>query len=613
VTAFVTHQYQQTFGEKIDQHVNKNLDVLHHWVELRSKMAYEKTESFLIKYCQWLSKSTLFHKMDMTSLLIFLAENQNTTFLHGICIKLLSTIEFPQDVDMEYYLKKCDSNTLIGLARSHDVNLKWFSNEDILPRELTEESGFQLSREIQQLIHDIQSSLENDEDPDSQPQCSTWLFQKVINEHLPDEPIPNLMNDLSTGRDHHSLSHEKTDVLSTNILFDYLKILRQFTANDKVSSNPDLSASVLNVVRNIVAFYDDEGNPDRKSVLEKCGNIVANLSCTDANREAVIQRGYLPLFMNWKSSTDNTLKIVADRALTNLDFQTSVKKLCDGIYVLHPNCRSADEAIVDVVFVHGIQGSPFHTWRQRQAFDQAMYTDCWPKDWLPEDYPNIRVIGVHYESFFSDWYSSCPVDNEKRSLENKAIAIKEKLKEFGVGERPIVWVTHSLGGLITKRMLSLSNSCEDTSNFLSSTKGLVFYSVPHLGSPFATTTGRARFVLFPSKEVSEIEENAEGLKKLHQDFSELARKFKIECLDFGESKPYKLPYVQYAQVIVPSTSSNVGYGRFMLLDSNHQDVCKPVNKVDPRYWEVSAMIRRVLQENEKTEDNELFKSMSTVE
>ena len=313
------------------------------------------------------------------------------------------------------------------------------------------------------------------------------------------------------------------------------------------------------------------------------------------------------------------LKIVANRVLTNLDAHhgnnqmKGLKRLCDGIYILHPNCRSQDEAVVDVVFVHGIQGSPFYTWRQGKSEDQALFTDCWPKDWLPSDYPNIRVIGVHYESFFSDWFSTCPVENDdKRSLEVQSAAIKKKLEECGVGDRPIVWVAHSLGGLITKRMLSISK--EDDSNFLSSTKGAVFYSVPHLGSPVANRTGRARFVLFPSKEVSEVEENSEKLQQLHQDFMELAKQFKIDCLDFGESKPYKIPYVQYGQMIVPQDSCNVGYGRFMLLDTNHQDVCKPVSKVDPRYWEVSAMVRKVLQESKGVcHKNEVFKTVTQVE
>ena len=615
ITSYLTYQYQQTFGDRLDKRVNQNLDVLHGWVEYRSRIAYEKTESLLMTYCQWLSKSAFFHKMDMTSLLIFLAENQNTTFMHELCIKLLASIEFPNDVDIEYYLKKCDSTTLIGLARSNDVNLKWFSSE--LPMQIEnrdeEEASIKVACHIEQAIHNIQQELlkADDQQPSNEErrqECSSWLFKQVLDDHVQEDPFPNSMNDLSVERDNHTLNAEKPETPLRKHLMNYLKILRQFSTNDVVMNDPVLSSYILDVVREIIELHDTDSFPDRADILEKCGNIVANLSCIEGNRSAVIDRNYLPILMRWKNCSDETLKkknmlkIVANRVLTNLDAHhgnnqvKGLKRLCDGIYILHPNCRSQDEAVVDVVFVHGIQGSPFYTWRQGKSEDQALFTDCWPKDWLPSDYPNIRVIGVHYESFFSDWFSTCPVENDdKRSLEVQSAAIKKKLEECGVGDLPIVWVAHSLGGLITKRMLSISK--EDDSNFLSSTKGAVFYSVPHLGSPVANRTGRARFVLFPSKEVSEVEENSEKLQQLHQDFMELAKQFKIDCLDFGESKPYKIPYVQYGQMIVPQDSCNVGYGRFMLLDTNHQDVCKPVSKVDPRYWEVSAMVRKVLQES----------------
>lgn len=601
ISSYLAYHYQRTVDEI---KVNQNFDVLHSWVEWRSKMAYEKTESLLMKYCHWLSMSSLFHKMDFTSILIFLAENQKTSFMHDLCIKLLASIEFPQDVDMEYYLNKCDPTTLIGLARSRDVNLQWFSSQSAtagtLPQEIDDDVETLLRCQMEKVIEDIRRSLAIDE---NKQECSTWLFQKVVNDHIPDDPVPNIMVDLSTERDSISLSAARSKVPLSKHLNNYLKILRQYSANEFVNSNEELSNKIIKVVHNIVSvFANDEDEEKRVDVFQKCGNIIANIACNDENRRCVVHHNFLPLLMQWKSSKETTLQIVADRALVNLDsldLSANMKKLSDGIYVLYPNCRSREDTDVDVVFIHGIQGSPFYTWRQGDGPDKTMFTKCWPKDWLPADYPNIRVICVQYESVFSDWFLSCPMEDNKRSLDVQAKVIKQKLEDCGVGERPIVWVSHSMGGLITKKMLSLSADKLDQSNILSSTKGLVFYSVPHLGSPFATKTGRARFVLFPSKEVTEVEQNAENLRKLHEEFSELRKRYKIDCLDFGESKPLKLPYVKYGQMIVPPTSSNVGYGRFVLLDTNHQEVCKPISKVDPRYWEVSSMVRKVLQENTK--------------
>lgn len=37
------------------------------------------------------------------------------------------------------------------------------------------------------------------------------------------------------------------------------------------------------------------------------------------------------------------------------------------------------------------------------------YTKCWPRDWLPVDCPEVRVIGVNYETNISMWAPMCPI------------------------------------------------------------------------------------------------------------------------------------------------------------------------------------------------------------
>ena len=37
------------------------------------------------------------------------------------------------------------------------------------------------------------------------------------------------------------------------------------------------------------------------------------------------------------------------------------------------------EVVADVVFVHGLRGGPFQTWRQEGVGKSKSRTDCWPK------------------------------------------------------------------------------------------------------------------------------------------------------------------------------------------------------------------------------------------
>lgn len=81
------------------------------------------------------------------------------------------------------------------------------------------------------------------------------------------------------------------------------------------------------------------------------------------------------------------------------------------------------------------------------------YTQCWPRDWLPEDCENLRVIGINYDTSLSMWAPICPSEHLKTNLDERSNEFLEKLVQAGLGKKPILWVTHSMGGLIVKNIL----------------------------------------------------------------------------------------------------------------------------------------------------------------
>lgn len=85
--------------------------------------------------------------------------------------------------------------------------------------------------------------------------------------------------------------------------------------------------------------------------------------------------------------------------------------------------------------------------------DQTKYTQCWPKDWLPRDCRHLRILGVNYNTSLSMWASICPSEKGKLTLNDHSEFLLEKLIKAGLGDKPIVWITHSMGGLIVKNML----------------------------------------------------------------------------------------------------------------------------------------------------------------
>lgn len=84
----------------------------------------------------------------------------------------------------------------------------------------------------------------------------------------------------------------------------------------------------------------------------------------------------------------------------------------------------------------------------------ACPTKCWPKDWLAVDCPDLRIIGVNYETSISTWTAFCPHTHNKMTLDERSDQLMSQLLKAGVGDRPIVWITHSMGGLLVKNVLN---------------------------------------------------------------------------------------------------------------------------------------------------------------
>ena len=58
----------------------------------------------------------------------------------------------------------------------------------------------------------------------------------------------------------------------------------------------------------------------------------------------------------------------------------------------------------------------------------------------------VRVIGVDFDTSVSQWGNSCPTECFQTSLVDRSEEILNKLKRSGVGQRPVVFVGHSMGG-----------------------------------------------------------------------------------------------------------------------------------------------------------------------
>lgn len=93
---------------------------------------------------------------------------------------------------------------------------------------------------------------------------------------------------------------------------------------------------------------------------------------------------------------------------------------------------------------------------------------------------------------------------ERKSIAFRSNELLSKLRAAGVGDRPMIWISHSMGGLLVKKMLLEASKKPELNALINNTRGIIFYSVPHHGSRLAEYSVNIRYLLFPSLEVKEL-------------------------------------------------------------------------------------------------------------
>lgn len=99
-----------------------------------------------------------------------------------------------------------------------------------------------------------------------------------------------------------------------------------------------------------------------------------------------------------------------------------------------------------IVAVHGLNplNTEFHAEHTWTADGKL-----WLRDFLPKDLPNARVLLFGYNSNVAFETSIAGVREQALNLLNRL-----KLKRGDAVDRPIIFVAHSLGGIVVKRVSS---------------------------------------------------------------------------------------------------------------------------------------------------------------
>lgn len=215
------------------------------------------------------------------------------------------------------------------------------------------------------------------------------------------------------------------------------------------------------------------------------------------------------------------------------------------------------------MFIHGFTGHPERTWtckkgnvryrnddraagefvepppkiRKLNPFSSsdrgnrdAIY---WPRDLLPVTVPYARVLTYGYDTRIRHWAEAPANRNTVYDIAWDLLVALDSERR-AEPSRPVLFVVHSLGGIVIKEALRRSRGCHLGQAYLcgicESTIGIIFFGTPHAGSDprrflhrIAEKVAKAAGFSVNEQIVNALLPSSERLRELRDEFGPMAQ------------------------------------------------------------------------------------------
>ncbi|KAL8962363.1 MAG: hypothetical protein Q9193_001220 [Seirophora villosa] len=314
-----------------------------------------------------------------------------------------------------------------------------------------------------------------------------------------------------------------------------------------------------------------------------------------------------------------------------------------GLSEVHAPPEGKDTTAL-IVFVHGLFGHPFNTWASkppksrsksplhrpispssigksanspRSSFEtrnddgeetrtQPGSSVFWPRDLLPNELLDVRIFTWGYDADIDGFGSASQntIHQHAGSLLSDIADQRELSKHY---KKPIIFVVHSLGGIIVKAALNKSSAIQGTrlKDIAPATFGVCFLGTPHRGSTSASL-GKIAFDITKAatrrpntRLLQGLERNSETLDQVGDTFAQtmLRSSRKLRISSFREEKETR-KYLFWNTLVVDADSAKIGDGHEEVgsIPANHSRMTKFDDSGDIGFKRVTAQLRRWAQE-----------------
>ncbi|KAG8525535.1 uncharacterized protein KY384_009179 [Bacidia gigantensis] len=255
-----------------------------------------------------------------------------------------------------------------------------------------------------------------------------------------------------------------------------------------------------------------------------------------------------------------------------------------GLRVVH---QPRGAPILNIIFIHGLGGDSQRTW-SKDPHDASLF---WPQHWLPLE-PGIasaRILSFGYNASFRpgaprNIYSIG--DFAKELLYEMKFGKDLDGKDLDIATAPIIFVAHSMGGLVAKKAYLLGQNDETYKHIVGSISAMIFLATPHRGTNLAEALNRLLTVLFqPTRDfIADLNKSSPALEELNEQFRHIAPKLSI--WSFYET--LATPVGPMKLIVLDKDSSILGYTKEISrpLDADHHGMSKYSSPDDPNYVSV---------------------------
>ncbi|OBT53786.1 hypothetical protein VE04_07701 [Pseudogymnoascus sp. 24MN13] len=279
---------------------------------------------------------------------------------------------------------------------------------------------------------------------------------------------------------------------------------------------------------------------------------------------------------------------------------------------------------LNVIFIHGLRGHPRGTWshirstsptggiedtdtrtdkhnniktffglkKTKKETDDKRQTSTspssdifWPEEYLAPDLPQAQIWTYGYNA---DVIGGLFQANNQNSVSQHG-------RDFA---NPIVFVAHSLGGIITKDALHKSETIRKR------TRLIVFLGTPHRGSTYAgwgeIASNLASLALQDTNKrlIQTLEVNGEVLDNIHEEFKTILSKCGIKVHSFQEAKGISGMKGLDGKV-VDNFSSKLDLAREQetveTIDANHMEMARCSSRDDACYRQICGVLKQFIR------------------